>query len=34
LPDLPLHPKDGEQHESFKTRLVDVFLNGINRKDS
>jgi len=27
-----LHPKDGEQHEIFKTRLVDVFLNGISGK--
>jgi hypothetical protein len=29
-----LHPKDGEQHEAFKARLVDVFLNGISKRSS
>jgi len=27
-----LHPNEGEQHEAFKSRLVDIFLNGISRK--
>lgn len=27
-----LEPKDGEQHETFKSRLVDVFLNGIRKR--
>jgi hypothetical protein len=27
-----LQPKDGEQHEAFKARLVEIFLNGISRR--